>query len=75
VPFLLVVGGIALGLVLAALSRALAGVGARRRADTVDRRLRQSIATVADEEILAPIAAVLERHRATRESLDRAREV
>ena len=75
VPFLLVVGGIALGLVLAALSRALAGVGARRRADAVDRRLRQSIATVADEEILAPIAAVLERHRATRESLDRARAV
>jgi hypothetical protein len=75
VPFLLVVGGIALGLVLAALSRALAGVGARRRADAVDRRLRQAIATVADEEILAPIAAVLERHRATRESLDRARAV
>jgi len=75
VPFVLVVGGVVLGLVLAALARALAGIGARRRAATVERRLRESIATVADDYILAPVAEVLERHRSTREALVRARAI
>ena len=75
VPFLLIVGGLALGLLLAALSRAFAGVGARRRASAVEARLREAIAAVADREITAPVAAVLARHRATREALNRARAV
>ena len=75
VPFLLIVGGLALGLLLAALSRAFAGVGARRRASAVEARLREAIAAVADREITAPVAAVLARHRATREALNRARAI
>ena len=43
VPFLLIVGGLALGLLLAALSRAFAGVGARRRASAVEAKLREAI--------------------------------
>lgn len=74
-PFALLVGGLVLGLVVAALSRAAAGVGARRRARTVEKRLRSAIADVADAQILAPVAAVLQRHADTRAALARARSV
>lgn len=69
IPFLLLVGGVVLGLLLALLSRALAGVGARRRAARVEHDLRKNIAGVAETEIIAPVAAVLARHARTRESL------
>lgn len=74
-PFVLLVGGILAGLLLALVSRFLAGIGARRRAAVIDRRLRDSIATVADERILAPVAAILERHRETRTHLEAAAKV
>lgn len=70
VPFLLLVGGIVLGLLLAMLSRALAAVGARRRAAGVEKKLRDSIAEVAQAQIIAPVSAVLERHARTRQSLE-----
>ncbi|HQF03686.1 MAG TPA: YfjP family GTPase [Phycicoccus sp.] len=70
VPFLLLVGGLVLGLLFAALSRAFARVGARRRAAGVEKKLRGAIADVADTEIIAPVAAVLERHAQTRRSLE-----
>lgn len=72
VPFVMVVGGVLLGILLAALSRFLAGIGARRRATAMDRRLRASIAEVADARIVAPVQGVLDRHRATREHLEAA---
>lgn len=75
VPFALAIGGLGLGLLLAAVARAIAGLGARRRAATVEKRLRESIATVADDYVLAPVAEVLERHRTTRQALTRAREI
>ncbi len=75
VPFLLIVTGLLAGLLLAALARFLARVGARRRAKVMDKRLRESISTVAQEHIVAPVAAVLERHRTTREHLDLAASV
>ncbi|MFW5471973.1 YfjP family GTPase [Knoellia sp. CPCC 206450] len=74
-PFVLLVGGVLAGLLLALVSRFLAGIGARRRARVIDGRLRESISTVADERILAPVTAVLERHRATREHLETAAKV
>ena len=74
-PFVLLVGGLLAGLLLALVSRFLAGIGARRRAAVIDGRLRASIATVADERILAPVAAILERHRETRQHLDDAARV
>ncbi|CAN7378817.1 GTPase [Knoellia sp. LjRoot47] len=74
-PFVLLVGGLLAGLLLAMVSRFLAGIGARRRATVINGRLRDSIATVADERILAPVAAVLERHRETRQHLEAAAKV
>jgi hypothetical protein len=72
VPTIMLIAGALLGLLLAVLARWLAMVGARRRRSVIANRLRKSIATVTDERIVAPISAVLERHRATREQLDRA---
>ena len=55
------------------LARALARVGARRRAELIRHRLRESVSRVASEHIVAPVREVLRRHAATREQLDRAR--
>ncbi len=73
VPFLLLAGGIACGLLAAALNRLFVRVGSRRRAHVVARRLHDAIAEVADSRIVAPVLAILERHRVVREALDRAR--
>ena len=72
VPFLMLAGGLLLGVLLALVSAWLAGIGARRRGRVIDGRLRASVATVADEEILAPVQRVLDRHAATRAALSRA---
>jgi GTP-binding protein EngB required for normal cell division len=72
VPLLMLVGGLLLGLVFAILARLLARLGARRRQRVITGRLRKSIAEVTDARVVGPIAAVLERHRETREQLDRA---
>ena len=47
VPFVLLVGGLLAGLLLALVSRWLARIGARRRGRVMDQRLRASIETVA----------------------------
>ena len=72
IPFLLLVGGLLLGVLLALLARVLARTGARRRGARVRKRLLDSIGTVARERIVGPVRVVLERHRATRQALDRA---
>jgi GTP-binding protein EngB required for normal cell division len=72
VPLLMVVAGVLLGMVFAGLARLLARIGARRRKRMITARLRASIADVTDERVVRPIAQVLERHRRTREHLDRA---
>lgn len=73
VPFVLLAGGLVAGVLLALLSRYLAGVGARRRAASVDRWLRGAVSRVAEERVLGPVGEVLSRHAATRQALDRAR--
>jgi GTP-binding protein EngB required for normal cell division len=75
VPLVLLVGGLLLGFLLAALAAWLARVGARRRGAVMDRRLRDSIAGVADGQVLGPVRRVLERHAATREALRHAADV
>ncbi|MBM6399110.1 50S ribosome-binding GTPase [Phycicoccus sp. MQZ13P-5] len=75
VPFVLLVGGLLLGFVLAALAAWLARIGARRRGAVMDERLRASIAGVADGQVLGPVRRVLERHAATREALRHAADV
>lgn len=72
IPVLLFVGGLLGGLLLAVVSRWLAGIGARRRGAVMDRRLRASIEVVAQERIVQPVERVLGRHAATREALARA---
>ena len=74
-PFVLLFGGVVAGLLLALVSRFLAGIGARRRGAVINGRLRDSISVVADERILAPVSAILERHRETREHLEAAAKV
>ncbi|MGO1316288.1 MAG: GTPase [Cellulomonadaceae bacterium] len=67
VPTLLLAGGVGAGLVLAGLARALAGVGARRRARRALVRLQAAVAQVAEDHVSAPLAhelARLERCRA-----------
>jgi GTP-binding protein EngB required for normal cell division len=71
-PLVLLLGGVVLGLVLGALSRAWAQVGARRRRRAVAGRLTDAVATVADDRVLVPVDQVLARHRDTREHLDAA---
>ena len=54
-PTLLLVGGLAAGLLLALLVRLVNGWGARRRARRAEKALRQRIAGVAEELVLAPV--------------------
>ncbi|PWJ24582.1 50S ribosome-binding GTPase [Branchiibius hedensis] len=71
-PFWLAGGGALVGVLTAALSRWLAGLGARRRAATINRRLGAAIDQVAQEQVLAPVREVLDTHRTVRENLARA---
>ena len=76
IPFLLLVAGLVAGLLLALLARFLARVGGRRRAQgDGEAGCGTSIDEVAGEHILAPVTDVLDRHRRTREHLDRAASV
>ena len=59
VPTLMLVGGVLVGVLLALLCRLLVSLTARRRARTVDRRLRTAISTVSDELVVAPIQVEL----------------
>ena len=59
-PTVLVAGGALLGMLLALLSRLFASVGAARRAGRARTRLRASVGQVADERVVAPVAAELQ---------------
>jgi len=74
-PLLMLLGGLLLGLGLAAVARFLGRRGAQRRGRQIRRRLTDKVAQVASERIIGPVRAVLARHRLTRESLDRAGQV
>lgn len=72
IPAVLFVGGIAAGLILALIARALAGAGARRRRNLVEKRMNDSVGKVAKEQIRLPVSTVLDRHRQTRQQLESA---
>jgi hypothetical protein len=62
----LVAAGVVVGVLLAVVSRVVAGIGARRRAVRARRRLRESVVRVADELVWLPVAdemAALSRTR------------
>lgn len=69
-PLILLVLGLLLGLALAAVSAAIARGGAARRREGIGRRFDAAIADVADDRLMAPVRAVLERHRQTRHRID-----
>ncbi|WP_068266645.1 GTPase [Janibacter limosus] len=71
-PFLLLVGGLLGGLLLAAISRWLGRIGARKRGSVVDKRLRRAIGEVADERVIEPVEQVLADHARARAGIQRA---
>jgi hypothetical protein len=71
-PTLLLLGGVALGVVLALVSRLLVGLGAKARARSAEKRLRTAIATVTEKMILQPVDVELDAYRKAREGLQRA---
>ena len=71
-PTLLLVGGVAVGVLLAWCCRLLVGATARSRARRADHRLREAIREVSREIVVGPVEAELEAHRQVRDGLDRA---
>ena len=71
-PTLMLLGGIATGLLLALVCRVLVGWTARSRARTADRRLRSGLREVADELVVRPVQAELAAYTEVRDGLSRA---
>jgi GTP-binding protein EngB required for normal cell division len=69
VPTGLLVGGVALGIVLAVLCRILVGRSARKRARRADHRLRAAVDEVTDELVIAPLRAELDAYQRTVDGL------
>ena len=72
VPTVMLLGGVALGVLLALFCRFLAAATARRRAASADRRLRQAIHDVAADLVVAPIEGELAAYERVREGVARA---
>jgi len=72
-PFLLLAGGLLLGFLLSLVARPIGRLGGRRRKAFVATRLREAVAQVARDRLVAPVQEVLDRHRMTREHLETAR--
>jgi GTP-binding protein EngB required for normal cell division len=72
VPTLMLLGGVAAGLLLALVCRLLVRMTARSRGRTARARLSRAIAQVAEELVVAPVEAELAAYREFREGLDRA---
>ena len=71
-PTLLLVGGVALGLLLALVCRFLVAATARRRARAADRRLRGAVRKVSEELVIEPVQNELRAYTTVRTGLDRA---
>ncbi|HEY3002697.1 MAG TPA: GTPase [Kribbellaceae bacterium] len=73
VPTMMLLGGAALGVLVAFGCRLFAIVGANRRGRAVDKALRAELAKVADEQIVAPARAELDAYSRCRDQLALAR--
>jgi GTPase Era involved in 16S rRNA processing len=71
-PTLLLVGGVALGLLLALVCRFLVAATAWRRARAADRRLRDAVRKVSEELVIEPVQNELRAYTTVRTGLDRA---
>jgi GTPase Era involved in 16S rRNA processing len=69
-PTLLLVGGLALGLLLAAVGRRLAAAGARRARAVAETRLRDAVGALGRERVIAPVRAELSAYASLREALE-----
>jgi hypothetical protein len=72
VPTLLLLGGIALGVLLALVCRLLVRMTARSRGRSAHARLTAAIGAVAEELVVAPVDAELAAYRDFRAGLERA---
>ncbi len=71
-PAVMLLGGVALGVLLALLCRLLVRWTARNRAGSADRRLRAALREVADELVVTPIERELVAYRQVRDGLSAA---
>lgn len=72
IPTGLLIGGVALGLLVAAVSGRLVRLGAKREARAVRSRAERAVAEVADELVIEPMEAELRRFDELRQHLERA---
>jgi hypothetical protein len=72
-PTLLLAGGLLAGLLLAVVARPLVRIHARRRRRAAERRLRLAVDAVAEEHLLAPMAAVRDDAGRFRDAVETAR--
>jgi predicted GTPase len=68
-PTVMLVGGVVLGILLAALGKLLVGMTARRRARKADARLRSAISEVSGRLVVEPVEAELASYTRVREGL------
>ncbi|MDN4172650.1 50S ribosome-binding GTPase [Nocardioides sp. SOB77] len=68
-PLVLLLGGVALGLLLALVCRFLVAATARRRAAVADKRLRGAVHEVAQELVVQPVEAELQAYTIVRNGL------
>lgn len=73
VPTLMVIGGVVLGIFLAVTSKFVATAGARGRASSARRRLREGVADTAQELVIGPVEAEIERYKDFKHALNVAR--
>jgi hypothetical protein len=71
-PTLLLLGGVALGILLGLVSKGVVGLTSRGKARSADRRLRAAIGEVTERLVVQPVEAEVEAYRATRAGLDAA---
>jgi hypothetical protein len=71
-PTLLLLGGVALGILLGLVCKAVVSLSARSRARSADRRLRAAIGEVTEKLVVEPVEAEVEAYRATRAGLSTA---
>ncbi|MGZ4448393.1 MAG: GTPase [Nocardioides sp.] len=69
VPTALLLGGVALGILLALVCRLLVGATARARARRADVRLREAVRSVAEELVVVPVEGELTAYTTVREGL------
>ena len=72
-PTLMLLGGIAMGLVLGLLCKVFVSWSARSRARSADKRLRAAISDVTERLVIEPIEGEITAYRATRDGLAAAR--